>query len=631
MAIQKMSMVNIVGPLDEYDEIITNYILGKNLHVEHTLNVLDNSKDLRPFDAPNPYTEAYKKLSELVLEYGINPAEDKEAAFSQEAVLELVDKLGHMREIFEQEAAQYRQQQAENDEIIKQLEPLLDMDVDLSVLFGFEFIRIRFGKMPRDSFKKLVTYLDDMEAFFISGLEDRDYIWGVYFVPEPYREKVDRVFASLYFERIMISDRAKGTPREAQKQLMHDNFELQNQINKAEAAYRTYITEHADEISCFYQKLSKLYQAYELRRYGAHTKRSFYLVGWADEQTISQLQQELQHVPEVAIIEENAQEAAHHVSPPTKLHNNPLFRPFEFFVKMYGLPSYNEFDPTPIVAITYVLMFGIMFGDVGQGLVLAAGGFLLYKLKKMDLAAIIGYAGISSAFFGFCYGSVFGFEEVLHPWLLRPMENIMTVLIAAVALGTVIITLSMVLNIAVALKNRDYGRACFSQNGLAGLVFYWAVIAGVILMVVKGITVFSVVYNLIFIVLPLLLVFLREPLSRAIAHKRQLITGGKGEFFLESFFELFEILLSFVTNTISFVRVGAFALNHVGMMGVVFIFSEMASGAASWVIIVIGNLVVMGLEGLIVGIQVLRLEYYEIFSRFYSGEGKEFRSIKDRV
>lgn len=629
MAIEKVRMVNIVGPVDEYDDIIADHILGKNLHIEHTMNVLDNTRDLQPFDQPNPYSDTFKKLETLVQEYGIDAKSGKKVAFSREAVLALVEKLDGMYRTYEAEAAAYRQEKAENEEIIKQLEPLLDMDVDLSALFGFEFIRIRFGKMPRDSFKKLVTYLDDMEAFFISGLEDRDSIWGVYFVPEPYREKVDRVFASLYFERIIISEKAKGTPREAQKQLMHDNFELQEKINKAEAVYRAYVAEHAEEISYFYQKLSKLHQAFELRRYGAHTKRSFYLVGWADDKTIRQLQTELEHVPEVAVIEEDAQET--HVAPPTKLKNNPLFRPFEFFVKMYGLPSYNEFDPTPIVAITYILMFGIMFGDVGQGLLLAAGGFLIYKFKKMDLAAIIGYAGISSAIFGFCYGSVFGFEDILHPWLLHPMENIMTVLIGAVALGTVVISMSMLLNIIIALKNKDYGRALFGQNGLAGLIFYWAVIAGVVLLFVKGITVFTAVYNLVFIALPLVLIFLREPLSRAIAHKKKLIKGSKGEFILENFFELFEILLSFVTNTISFVRVGAFALNHVGMMGVVFIFSKMASGAASWVIIALGNLLVMGLEGLIVGIQVLRLEYYEIFSRFYSGEGKAFQSTKERI
>ena len=120
---------------------------------------------------------------------------------------------------------------------------------------------------------------------------------------------------------------------------------------------------------------------------------------------------------------------------------------------------------------------------------------------------------------------------------------------------------------------------------------------------------------------------MQEPLTRLIKKKKDIIPGSKGQFFLERFFELFEILLSFVTNTISFVRIGAFALNHVGMMGVVFVFSKMASGGASIAVVIIGNIIVMAMEGLIVGIQVLRLEFYEIFSRFFEGNGKEFKPI----
>ena len=291
---------------------------------------------------------------------------------------------------------------------------------------------------------------------------------------------------------------------------------------------------------------------------------------------------------------------------------------------MYGLPSYNEIDPTPIVALTYILMFGIMFGDAGQGLVMAIGGFLLYKFKKVDLAAIIGMVGVSSTVFGLLYGSVFGFEDVIQKTvLIRPMDNIMTMLISAVAFGVVIIVMAMLVNLANAIKQKNVGKLLFSQNGIAGMLFYLAVIFGVVMMLFKR-NVFTVVYNIIFIVIPLVLIMFQSPLSRLIEKKKKLFDGSKGEFILENIFELFDIVLSFITNTISFVRVGAFALNHVGMMSVVFIFAKMASGATSTVVIIIGNIIVMGLEGLIVGIQVLRLEYYEMFSRYFEGGGKEF-------
>ena len=110
----------------------------------------------------------------------------------------------------------------------------------------------------------------------------------------------------------------------------------------------------------------------------------------------------------------------------------------------------------------------------------------------------------------------------------------------------------------------------------------------------------------------------------------KILPDNKGMFFVEAFFELFEILLSYITNTISFVRIGAFALSHAGMMEVVLMLGKATSGHPSYLIIILGNLLVMGLEGLIVGIQTLRLEYYEMFSRFYTGNGRKFKSFKKK-
>ena len=96
-------------------------------------------------------------------------------------------------------------------------------------------------------------------------------------------------------------------------------------------------------------------------------------------------------------------------------------------------------------------------------------------------------------------------------------------------------------------------------------------------------------------------------------------------FAIQTFFELFETLLAYFSNTISFVRIGAFAVSHGAMMGVVLMLSGAEKGTVNWFGIVLGNLIVCGLEGLIVGIQVLRLEYYEMFSRFYKGSGRMFK------
>ena len=110
---------------------------------------------------------------------------------------------------------------------------------------------------------------------------------------------------------------------------------------------------------------------------------------------------------------------------------------------MYGLPAYHEMDPTIFIALTYTFMFGAMFGDVGQGACLVLGGIVLYVLKKLKLAVIIALAGGWSVFFGFMYGSLFGFEDVLPALWMRPMDDIMTTLLIAVAFGMGLILFAM--------------------------------------------------------------------------------------------------------------------------------------------------------------------------------------------
>ena len=141
-----------------------------------------------------------------------------------------------------------------------------------------------------------------------------------------------------------------------------------------------------------------------------------------------------------------------------------------------------------------------------------------------------------------------------------------------------------------------------------------------------GVAVLAVMFGL-----PLLLILFKEPITRVMEKKKPAIEGGKGMFFVQGFFELFEVLLSYLSNTLSFIRVGAFALSHASMMEVVLMLAGIESGSPNWIVVVLGNVFVMGMEGLIVGIQVLRLEYYEMFSRFYKGNGKDFVPFKQTV
>ena len=184
----------------------------------------------------------------------------------------------------------------------------------------------------------------------------------------------------------------------------------------------------------------------------------------------------------------------------------------------------------------------------------------------------------------------------------------------------------MILKIKNAASNKDYGELLFSQNGVSGLVFYVSLLMFALNMVLSlGLP--SVVF-VILMVAAFVCIYLHEPLS-------ELLQGKKGwlpkdpMFYVQNLFEMVEVLLSYFSNTISFLRIGAFAIVHVGMMMAVDMLAG-DGGTASIIVTVLGNIIVMVLEGLVVGIQVLRLEYYEMFSRYFTGNGRQFVSLRDK-
>ena len=143
-----------------------------------------------------------------------------------------------------------------------------------------------------------------------------------------------------------------------------------------------------------------------------------------------------------------------------------------------------------------------------------------------------------------------------------------------------------------------------------------------------GLHILTVPYVVCLLILPIALLFFSEPLAKLVDHEHGWKPEKWGAYFMQTFFEVFEYLLSYATNTMSFLRVGAFVLVHTGMMSVVFTLAEMSSGLGNILIVIVGNGIVMAMEGLLVGIQVLRLEFYEIFSRFFHGDGRPFRPVK---
>lgn len=626
MAITKMVAVTISGKLGEFDSVVERYICNQSIHLENAVTVLGDTKRLSSFEENTEYDGIVKTAEEIMKTAGMPLViKENDNAMTEAEMNSALSEISASVREENSKRAELSQKKKDYESYIERLSYIKDLNFDISKLFRMEYIKARYGHLPKGGYRMLNTYLNDMETVFAETYrtENGD-VWGFYFAPKSAIDDVDEVFESLYFEKVFLPGDISGTPQEIIDELKKRNSDIDMQMKELEHKTEQLLKESSDTLANIYSVARKRRQFSDVRANAAHSKDYFYIVGWMSEKDAKQMGERAKHDESITMFyTEKAERMKNIITPPTKLKNNIIFRPFEFFVKMYGMPGYNEFDPTPLLAVTYILFFGMMFGDVGQSALFAIGGFLIYKFKKIDLANIIGVCGLSGIIFGFLYGSVFGKEDIIKG-VLPPMDNITTLLISTVAMGAVVIVLGLILNIRNCHDRGDTGEMLFGHNGIAGLVFYVSTIVLVLSMLLKWNIPSGILTALI--IISLLTIFLTEPLQEMLAGKKDWYKKD-GMFYVQSFFELFEVLLSYFSNTISFLRIGAFAIVHVGMMMAVEMLAA-GGGVKSIIVTILGNALVMVMEGLVVGIQVLRLEYYEMFSRYFTGNGKPFESLK---
>ena len=635
--IEKMKFLSITGPKADIDRVVDTYLSRYEIHLENALSELKTVKDLRPYIETNPYKEELLKAQAMMESYHELLPGGSERRVSLETALETVRSLDRkLSELTEQKNELLSQRAALQDSMDKVV-PFSGLNYDVRRILGFQYIKFRFGRISREYYEKFSAYVyDTIDTILFKCKEDDQYIWIVYFVPEKLEDKIDAIYASMHFERMFLPDEYDGTPTQAGHNLEDQIRELEAKILQVDQDIVAAINSRKDDLTASYQRISTFSTNFDVRKLAACTKHddhTFYILcGWMTEQDARSFQKEIENDDNTFCIIED--DHANIMSkPPTKMKNPGLFKPFELYVEMYGLPNYNEIDPTILIGLTYSFLFGFMFGDAGQGLCLLIGGFLLYRFKKVRLAGIISCCGVFSTIFGLLFGSVFGFEDLIPAMWLRPSEamtnlpfigKLNTVFVVAVGLGMLIILMCMVLNIVNSLRSHDTEKVYFDTNGVAGLVFYFA-LACTIVLYMSGKALPATVILAVMFVAPLLVMFFKEPFTAIVEKKAEKIEGGVGMFITQGLFELFEVLLSYFSNTLSFVRVGAFAVSHAAMMQVVLMLAGAEAGSPNWAVVIGGNLFVCGMEGLIVGIQVLRLEYYELFSRFYRGSGRAFK------
>ncbi|HUW91256.1 MAG TPA: V-type ATPase 116kDa subunit family protein [Candidatus Nanopelagicaceae bacterium] len=335
-------------------------------------------------------------------------------------------------------------------------------------------------------------------------------------------------------------------------------------------------------------------------------------------------------------------------SAPTIMKNFFLFKPFETITRMFGIPAYSEIDPTPILAITFPLLFGIMFGDIGHGIVLILSGllgFIIYRNKKsrdfLNFCWIILYCGIGAIIFGFLYSEFFGMNEIklfntvflhlesitipiLNISLHNPLDNIMTVLKFAVLIGV------FHLNLGWFIQFMNYWKQKRKYLGFTdSMVKILLLTGGTILIFVYGFDIYSWLeppFPILLTIIPAMLLIILKPIGK-ILHISYLKKESVGGLIGEGTMETFETLLSILSNVSSYIRLLALALAHVSLMIAITAMVNLIQGGGivneiiSYVGLVFGNMIVILLEGLLVFINAMRLHFYEFFFKFYQGSG----------
>ena len=640
MAVSTMQAVNIIGFMDEIDDVIT--VLGESgvFHPDDVSVFYNNTQGFSHLQTKNIYAEHLTNLKAslgltkrqfpLVDVSNFNPTYQDIQLFCNK----ICDELNELVEDRDFAAEQLLEAKQNLDET----KHFVGLDIEIEKLLELKYVNARFGRLPKDSYVKLENYKDDPYIDFSVCTEDKAYYWGVYLAPADKTEEIDRVFSSLFFERCDIIG-VNSTPTLHMKKLTALIPHLENVYKDTEKRIDDYLSINKERILKYLSKLEELSLYSTIRTKALQYNKSFIIVGWVPTEFAKQLKKRLCKHRSVTVEFSDAKDEIKK-SPPVKLKNCFLARPFEFYTSMYGVPKYNEIDPSLFVAITYIIIFGIMFADVGQGICLTIVGILMYKIKKMAIGKILAPCGISSAFFGLVFGSVFGFEHLLDPMYKalfgleeKPIEVMSSematkIILVAIGIGVFLLITAMFLNVYTSIRQKDYGRALFSTSGVAGIIFYSAIVFGIAGQLLFALPVFNAPYIIFLIVIPFILIFFAEPLGGLVNKEPDWKPESWKDYIVENIFESIEVLLSYVTNTMSFLRVGAFVLVHAGMMMVVFVLAETAGPIAYWPIVVVGNVIVMVLEALLVAIQVLRLEYYELFSRFYSGEGRPYEPVK---
>lgn len=457
--------------------------------------------EIKPLKRENPYSgllnEIINLMETLNIKYEDNPR-DKNNLEKVELEKINVDQIRKDIKPVTQKInriLRFKRKLEKEEERLKDLKHhvrlMKNIDLDIAELKHLSYISLVFGRVSKNDYERLIKNITELPILIIEVYRDEDNVWFFSFTKKSNEEKALNILDTVYFEKLDLPPRVKGQPRDILDRVDHRLKRIEIAYEEIKLEFQKYAHLYEKKLKSYYRKLKLMDRIREINnQYYGEVDHLFVMSGWITATREIGFRTELEkEFPNVIYTSEEIDNHSKE-KPPTVLKNFRWFKPFESLVELYGVPRYGEIDPTPFMAITYLIMFGIMFGDVGQGLIFFLLGYLMknryIKLGSPNSGALLMGLGFSSTVFGFLYGSIFGLEHILPALWVRPFENIMMWLGMAIGLGVILMLISMVFNLINCLRRKDIGEGLFSRYGLTGLFFYLFALATVISLGFRG-------------------------------------------------------------------------------------------------------------------------------------------------
>ena len=531
-------------------------------------------------------------------------------------------------------------------------ESFKNLKVSFSELDHLSFLSLKIGRINPADFEELKIAVGQ-RAIIVPLGDDKSKIMAA--SSKKARFSLDTELKKFGFVPFEIPSDFKGVPDDVLEGLEKQLSETQKSVDYIEEEKKNMAQAHADMLRALLASFAIAAQIVDVQNELESTSLVYRLTGWIPTDAAHAMMKDLDKLSEgrIAIRVYNPLEVPSVLNGteqvPVRLKHGKLVGAFERMIFSYGSPVYGAIDPTPFVALFFTLLFGIMFGDAGQGFIFLLLGLLMnFKVVKVGgwnkFAPIFMAIGCSSMIMGVLTGEFFGNEEVLKPLSLaitglfgephapilhlmpdgseHSIKTMFAFFGVTVGVGFIINSVGLVINIINNLLMHKVGKALFGKNGLSGAVFFWYVVVMVVRIVVADHSIDMA--DGIVIGVTLFLTMFSEPIHRIMEHETPVFENGLFAAIIEAIVELLETLISYMSNSISFIRVGAFGLAHAVLGFIIATLSEMA-GPAYLAVMLVGNGIVVVLEGMIVAIQVIRLQYYEFFSKFFNETGREFK------